>query len=80
MHPDTHWIPPEDVKKMEVEVEATRTGNKHQSVNTTSTSTAAQDTPDEVNDNCQKTFVAAQNISKASSKIFADTAVMALVC
>ena len=40
----------------------------------TSTSTSLN------NDDCQKTFVAAQNISKASHKIFTDTAIMALVC
>lgn len=66
--------------KMEIEVEAACTGNKCQSVNTTYTSTEAQDIPDEVYNDCQKTFVAAQNISKASNKIFADTAIMALIC
>ena len=65
---------------MESEVEAARTGNKRRSVKTACTSTVAQDIPDEVDDDCQKTFVAAQNISKASNKIFADTAIMALVC
>ena len=112
LHPDTYWISPEDVKKMEVEVEATRTGTRQRAANDTCTSTevqdipenvkkmeeatrtgtkqraanatctsaAAQDIPEEVYDNCQKTFVAAQNISKASNKIFADTAIMALVC
>ena len=65
---------------MEAEVEATCTGNKHRSVKTACTSTVAQDIPDEVDDNCQKTFVTAQNISKASNKIFADTVIMALVC
>lgn len=80
LHPDTYWISPEDVKKMEVEVETTRTGTKHRAANDTCTSTEAQDIPEEVYDNCQKTFVAAQNISKASNKIFADTAIMALVC
>jgi len=62
---------------MEVEVEAARTGTKRQAVNDTCTST---NIPDEVSDDCQKTFVAAQNISKTSNKIFADTAIMALVC
>lgn len=62
---------------MEVEVEAARTGTKRQAAKDTGIST---DIPDEVSDDCQKTFVAAQNISKTSNKIFADTAIMALVC
>ncbi len=65
---------------MEVDVEAARTGIKHGAVNKTCTLTEVQDIPDEVSDDCQKTFVAAQNISKTSNKIFADTAIMALVC
>jgi len=80
LHPDTYWISPEDVKKMEVEVEAARTGIKQEVLNNTNTPTDMQDIPDEVYDDCQKTFTAAQNISKASNKIFADTAIMALVC
>jgi len=63
---------------MAVEVEAARTGTKQHSENRASTEVL--DIPDEVLDDCQKTFVAAQNISKASNKIFADTAIMALVC
>jgi hypothetical protein len=80
LHPDTYWISPEDVKKMEVEVEAARTGIKREVTNATHVSTDMQDIPDEVYNDCQKTFTAAQNISKASNKIFADTAIMALVC
>ena len=71
---------PENVKKTEVGVEAARTGTKQRAANDTCTSTEVQDIPEEVYDNCKKMFVAAQNISKASNKIFADTAIMALVC
>src|SRR5258706_3074003 len=80
LHPDTYWVSPEDVKKMEAEVEAVRTGTKQQSANRTCTPTEVRDVPDQVYDDCQKTFIAAQNISKASNKIFADTVIMALVC
>ena len=65
---------------MEVEVETARTGIKREVVNNSRTPADKQDIPDEVYDDCQKTFIAAQNISKASNKIFADTAIMALVC
>jgi hypothetical protein len=67
-----------DVEKMAVEVETARTGTKRHSED--HASTEVLDIPDEVLDDCQKTFVAVQNISKASNKIFADTAIMALVC
>ena len=80
LHPDTYWIAPEDVKEMEAEVEAVRAGTKRQSANSTYTPTEGQDIPDQVYDDCKKTFIAAQNISKASNKMFADTAIMALVC
>ena len=80
LHPDTYWISPEDVKKMEVEVEAARTGIKREVANYARAPTEMQDIPNEADDDCQKTFIAAQNISKASNKIFADTAIMALVC
>ena len=72
LHPDTYWIALEDVKKMEIEVEAARTGIKREVANKTHTA-EMQDIPDEVYDDCQKTFTAAQNISKASNKIFAVT-------
>ena len=78
LHPDTYWISPEDVEEMAIEVEAARTGIKRHSENRAST--GVLDIPDEVLDDCQKTFVAAQNISKASNKIFADTAIMAVIC
>ena len=71
---------PENVKKAEVGVEAACTGTKQWAANDTCTSTEVQDIPEEVYDNCKKMFVAAQNIYKASNKIFADTAIMALVC
>ena len=80
VHPDTYWISPEDVKKMEVQVEAARTGTKREVANNTPTPMGMPDIPDEVYDDCQKTFIAAQNINKASNKAFADTAIMALVC
>jgi hypothetical protein len=79
-HLDTYWISPDAVEKMAVEVEATRTGTKQQPEDDTSTSAEVREIPDEVLDDCQKMFVAAQNISKANNKVFADTAVMALVC
>lgn len=66
---------------MEVEVEAARTaGIKRKVANNAHTSTDVPEIPDGVYDDCQKSFVAAQNISKASNKIFADTAIMALLC
>ena len=49
-------------------------------MNNTCTPTDMQDIPDEVYDDCQKTFTTAQSISKASNKIFADTAIMAPFC
>jgi len=67
-----------DVENMAVEVEVAHTGIKRPSENRASSEVL--DIPDEVLDDCQKTFVAAQNIPKASNKIFADTAIMALVC
>jgi hypothetical protein len=37
--------------------------------------------PEDILDNCEKTFIAAQaHIAKANNEIFADTAVMALLC
>lgn len=80
LHPDTYWISPEDVKKMEAEVEATCTSIKQEVVNNTCAPTEMQDIPNEADNDCQKMFIAAQNIPKASNKIFADTAIMALVC
>jgi hypothetical protein len=49
-----------DVEKMAVEVETARTGTKRHSED--HTSTEVLDIPDEVLDDCQKTFVTAQNI------------------
>jgi len=65
---------------MEVEVDAARTGIKQEVASNAHTPTNMQDIPDKVYDDCQKAFTAAQNISKASNKLFADTAIMALVC
>jgi len=78
LHPDSYWISLMDVENMAVEVEVACTGIKRPSENRASSEVL--DIPDEVLNDCQKTFVATPNIPKASNKIFADTAIMALVC
>ena len=87
-HPDSFFLPREEIEEMEIHVNATRAGP------TTRESRAGQTT--RVNDagyvgnmkvhvstveECQRSFTAAdERRQKASTKFFADTALMALLC
>jgi len=71
-HPDTHFLPAHEVEAMKRVVEQARPSGDANS---------RPSLPDDTLDDCEKAFVAAQShIAKANSAIFADTALMALLC
>ena len=71
-HPDTHFLSERDVDSMKREVERTRPSNRKAD---------AKSLPDDTLDDCEKAFTAAQgHKAKSSNKMFADTALMALLC
>lgn len=74
-HPDTHFLSEHDVESMRLTVEHTRPSGTR--TNTESSATL----PDDTLDDCEKAFTAAQgHKAKSSNRIFADTALMALLC
>ncbi|KIJ25089.1 hypothetical protein M422DRAFT_273977 [Sphaerobolus stellatus SS14] len=75
-HPQTHFISKQDLKHMEDFVESIRSSKKP-----TKTLLSELELPDEVLDECEKAFIAAQEkIAKASTKNFTDTGLMAILC
>ncbi|KIJ40045.1 hypothetical protein M422DRAFT_174309, partial [Sphaerobolus stellatus SS14] len=76
-HPETHFISEQDLKRMEDFVEGIRASKKP--LRTTLQSELGLS--DEVLDECEKAFIAAQEkVAKASTKNFADTGLMAILC
>jgi hypothetical protein len=74
-HVDTHFLPAHEVETMRRAVERERYSEAHSGPG------ARVSLPDHTLDDCEKVFIAAQgHIAKASSNIFADTGLMALVC
>lgn len=74
-HPDTHFLSVNDVESMKCAVESSRPSDSKANAK----SWAAL--PDDTLDDCEKAFTAAQgHIAKSSNAIFADTALMALLC
>ena len=73
-HPDTHFLSEQDVSMMKQLVDHARPLESR-------TTSGRPQLPDETLDDCERTFVAAQgHIAKTSNAIFADTALMALLC
>ena len=74
-HPDTHFLSVDEVDSMKLVVEHARPSDSR-------TNAKSQvKLPDDTLDDCEKAFTAAQgHIAKSSNKIFADTALMALLC
>ena len=73
-HLDTHFLSEQAVNMMKQLVDHAWPLESH-------TNSGWQQLPDETLDDCERTFVAAQShIAKASHAIFADTALMALLC
>ena len=71
-HPDTHFIAAHEVETMKRIVERARPSEAR---------TGIMPLLDETLDDCEKTFIAAQShIAKTNDAIFADTALMALLC
>ena len=74
-HPDTHFLSVDDVESMKRAVEHARPSDSRPNAKPWAT------LPDDTLDDCEKAFTAAQgHIVKSSNKIFADTALMALLC
>ena len=74
-HPDTHFLSVNDVESMKRVVEHARPSDSRASAKSWAT------LPDDTLDDCEKAFTAAQgHIAKSSHAIFADTALMALLC
>ena len=74
-HPDTHFLSVDDVESMKRVVEHARPSESRANAKSWAT------LPDDTLDDCEKTFTAAQgHIAKSSNAIFADTALMALLC
>jgi len=74
-HPDTHFLSVDDVESMKRAVEHARPSDSRPNAKPWAT------LPDDTLDDCEKAFTAAQgHIAKSSNKIFADTALMALLC
>jgi hypothetical protein len=74
-HPDTHFLSAHDVESMRRAVEHARPSDSRANAKSRAT------LPDDTLDDCEKAFTAAQgHIAKSSNKIFADTALMALLC
>ena len=73
-HPDSHFLTVKEVDTMRQVVERARPSEAR-----AGTGTAAL--PDDTLDDCEKAFIAAQShIAKTNNVIFADTALMALLC
>ena len=87
-HPDTVFLSRELVAEMATLVEAQRGGNASGAKATTNAEDDVEDSvepglkvPASVLDGCGKTFIAAdEKREKASTKLFADTGLMALLC
>ncbi|KIJ24513.1 hypothetical protein M422DRAFT_82961, partial [Sphaerobolus stellatus SS14] len=78
-HPQSHFLPEEDLRKMEEQVENTRKLKPNGSKVFTKLFLGML--PDEVLDECEKVFIAAQEkMAKASSLLYADTVLMAMLC
>lgn len=76
-HPESHFLNPQEVDQMEKEVQDLR----EKGGTSRTYPESAPVVSDEVLDHCEKVFIAAQgHHAKTSQQIFADTAVMALVC
>lgn len=74
-HPDTHFLSERDVESMKREVEHARPSNTEPGAKSRAT------LPNDTLDDCEKAFTAAQgHKAKSSNKIFADTALMAILC
>ena len=74
-HPDTHFLSVHDVEAMKRAVEHARPADSRANAKSWTS------LPDDTLDDCEKAFTAAQgHIAKSSSTIFADTALMALLC
>ena len=74
-HPDTHFLSTNDVECMKRVVEHARPSESR------SNAKLLVRLPDDTLDDCEKAFTAAQgHIAKSNSAIFADTALMALLC
>jgi Kyakuja-Dileera-Zisupton transposase len=71
-HPDTHFLAAHEVENMKRIVENARPSEA---------CAGAMALPDDTLDDCEKIFIAAQgHIAKTNNVIFADTALMALLC
>ena len=74
-HPDTHFILVKEVEFMRSVVERARPSDSRPNAKSLAR------LPDDTLDDCEKAFTAAQgHIAKSSSAIFADTALMAVLC
>lgn len=73
---DGRFLSPQEVQAMEAEVERLRQGKPRRRTRGTSARVA-----DEVLDECEQSFIAAQEkVVKASTNYYADTGLMALLC
>lgn len=73
---DGRFVPPPEVDHTEAEVEERRKGKPRRRTRGTSARVA-----DEVLDECEQSFIAAQEkVVKASTNYYADTGLMALLC
>ncbi|KIJ37663.1 hypothetical protein M422DRAFT_177688 [Sphaerobolus stellatus SS14] len=78
IHPNTHFVPEDDVNHMEFEVEEARGSKRSQGLLRELMQGLL---PDSILDDCEESFIAAQEATaKASGKFFIDTGLMALVC
>jgi hypothetical protein len=81
-------VPPNEVAAMEAEVEAARSacrkkpkGNTKDASNPNDEETWTTRVPNSILDECEKTFIAAQEkVAKASKEFYSDTGLMALIC
>ena len=74
-HPDTHFLSVDDVESMKHAVEHARPSGPKANARSWAK------LPDDTLDDCKKAFTAAQgHIAKSNNAIFADTALMALLC
>lgn len=82
-HPDTVFIAEEDVQVMEAEVDRRRGGQAQHRVATEEDDTVEENltVPNSVLNGCNESFKAAdERRQKASTKFFADTGLMAMLC
>ena len=74
-HPDTHFLSVKDVESMKHAVEYARPSDPKANARSWAR------LPDDTLDDCEKAFTAAQgHIAKSNNTIFADTALMAILC